>query len=316
MDGGGAVGVVVNPVAGGGAMRRRWPQISAAITARFGEVTVLETRRPGEAGILAGRLAAEGAALVIAAGGDGTISEAVDGLVRARLKTGRSTDLGIVPVGTGSDLARGLGMAGDVVSLVDRMATADGRPLDAGLVEFLDDGGRAADRHFINIASLGLSGPTDRAVNAAKSALRRSGQAVFLWHTVRELLRYRFQTVRVLVDDQAPVEGSIALVAIANAPYFGGGMMIAPDARPDDGLLEIVVVKGVSKFALLKDFRLVYGGAHRRSPSCLFLRGRRIRVEPLGDPAANAALIDIDGESPGRIPATFTVMPGAVTLRY
>lgn len=311
-----AVGVVVNPVAGGGAMRQRWPEIKAALAKHFGDVTVAETRRSGEACGLARGLAMDGAKLVIAAGGDGTVSETVDGLVQSKLATGRATELGIVPVGTGSDLARGLGIKGGISALAERIATAKGRALDAGRVDFIDDHGALASRHFVNIASLGLSGPTDRAVNAAKSGGRMSGKAVFLWHTVRELLRYRFQTVKVTVDDGEPVVGSIALVAVANAPYFGGGMKIAPDAKPDDGLLEIVIVRGTSKFSLLKDLRLVYGGRHRHSGSCVFLRGSRITVEPVGDPIGNGALLDIDGESPGRIPATFQVLPGAISVRY
>src|SRR4029079_4153273 len=101
--------------------------------------------------------------------------------------------------------------------------------------------------------SLGVSGPTDRAVNAAKSGGRMSGTAVFLFHTIRELIRYRFQEVRVIVDDGKPIDARIALVAVANAPYFGGGMKIAPDAQPDDQQLEVVIVRGRSKLSLIRD---------------------------------------------------------------
>jgi diacylglycerol kinase (ATP) len=104
-------------------------------------------------------------------------------------------------------------------------------------------------------------------------------------------------------------------VAIANAPYFGGGMKIAPDAKLDDGLFEVVIVRARSKLSLIRDLRLVYTGAHKTLTSCTFLQGRKIVVEPQGDIAANAALLDLDGESPGRIPATFEVVPGAITMR-
>ena len=109
------------------------------------------------------------------------------------------------------------------------------------------------------------------------------GRLVFLFHTVREMLRYKFQNVRVTVDGGEPIEARIALVAIANAPYFGGGMKIAPDAAPDDALFEVVIVRGASKFSLLMDLRLVYSGAHKSLASCTILRGRKIVVEPLGD---------------------------------
>jgi diacylglycerol kinase (ATP) len=235
--------------------------------------------------------------------------------MQAREATGQSPDLGVVPSGTGDDFARGLGLVADIERLAARIAAGERRTIDAGRVSFVNDDGALASRCFINIASLGLSGPTDRAVNAAKSNRKVLGKLVFLFHTVRELIRYRFQEVRVTVDGGEPIEARIALLAVANAPYFGGGMKIAPDAVPDDALFQVVIIRGRSKLSLISDLRLVYSGAHRGLTSCTFLSGRKIVVEPLGDLAANAALLDIDGESPGRIPATFEIIPGALTVR-
>lgn len=305
------VGVVVNPVAGSGRMRRMWPAAREALTRHFGELIVEETAAVGEASLYARKLALEGAEIVVAAGGDGTISEVADGLLR----TGAGTQLGIMPSGTGSDFARSLGLDGDVEAAAARIASGSRRTIDVGCVNFIDQHGALASRHFINISSLGVSGPTARAVNDAKTGDRMSGKVVFLWHTVRELIRYRFQDVRIKVDDQPPFEARIALVAVANGRFFGGGMMIAPDALLDDGQLDVVVIHGRSKLSLLMDIRLVYSGAHRRLASCTFLRGRKVVVEPLGDPLANGALLDVDGESPGRVPATFEIRPAALTLR-
>jgi diacylglycerol kinase family enzyme len=92
-------------------------------------------------------------------------------------------------------------------------------------------------------------------------------------------------------------------------------MMIAPDAELGDGQFEIVIVRAASKARLMWDLSLVYGGRHRSHPAITILRGRKVMVEPLGDAARNGALVDIDGESPGRIPATFEILPGALTLR-
>jgi len=310
-----AVGVVVNPVAGGGRMGRRWPKIEPVLAARLGPLTVIKTDAPGETCDLARQLAMDGADLVIAAGGDGTISDAVSGLMQARADSGKMAELAIVPVGNGSDFARGLGLVADAERLADRIAKGEKRAIDAGRVSYVTDEGALHSRCFINIASLGVSGPVDRAINTARGGGRISGGALFLFHTMRELIRYRFQEVRVTVDDAEPIEARIALVAIANAPYFGGGMKIAPDARPDDQKLDMVIVRGRSKLSLIRDLRLVYSGAHRESDSCVFASGRKVVVEPVGDLLANAALLDIDGESPGRIPATFEVIPGAITLR-
>jgi YegS/Rv2252/BmrU family lipid kinase len=310
-----AVGVVVNPVAGGGRMGRRWPQVEPVLAARLGPLTVMKTTAPDETCDLARQLAMDGAELVIAAGGDGTISESVSGLMQAREATGRAAELAVVPVGTGSDLARGLGLEADVERIAQRIVAGERRTIDIGRVSFVSDDGALHSRCFVNIASLGVSGPTDRAVNAAKRGERMSGTALILFHTIRELIRYRFQEVRVTIDDGQPIEARIALVAVANAPYFGGGMKIAPDARPDDQKLDVVIVRGRSKLSLISDLRLVYSGAHRSLESCIFASGMKVVVEPIGDVTANAALLDIDGESPGRIPATFEIMPAAITVR-
>jgi YegS/Rv2252/BmrU family lipid kinase len=309
------VGVVLNPVAGGGRLKHEWPRVAAALTKHFGAYELRETQAEGDAERLALDLAADGFDLVIAAGGDGTTSEVADGLLQAASEHGRTAQLGLLPCGTGIDFARGLGLPRDLDQLVKRMVEAQGRAVDAGRIAYIDDHGALASRHFINIASLGLSGATDRAVNADKRKGRVSAKALFYWRTVFEFLRYRFQEVRITVDDAAPVEAKVALVAVANGKFFGGGMMVAPDAALDDGQFEVVILRAAGKARLIWDLRLVYGGRHRNHPAITILRGRKVTVEPLGAGEANAALVDIDGESPGRIPATFEILPGALTLR-
>ncbi|TIU16701.1 MAG: diacylglycerol kinase family lipid kinase, partial [Mesorhizobium sp.] len=153
-------------------------------------------------------------------------------------------------------------------------------------------------------------------VNADKRKGKVSAKALFYWRTVWEFLRYRFQDVVITVDDGVPVEARVALVAVANGKFFGGGMMIAPDAELDDGQFDIVILRAAGKLKLIWDIRLLYGGRHRNHSAITILRGKKVVVEPLGDAQKNAALVDVDGESPGRIPATFEILPGALTLRY
>ena len=309
------VGVVLNPVAGGGRLKRDWPLAAAALKRHFGEFELRETLAEGDAERLAIDLAAAGFDLVVAAGGDGTASEVADGLLQAASEYGRTAQLGLLPCGTGMDFARGLDLPRDVDAPVKHMAEAEGRVVDAGRIAYVDDHSALASRHFINIASLGLSGATDRAVNADRRKGLVSAKALFYWRTVSEFLRYRFQHVRITIDDGAPVEARMALVAVANGKFFGGGMMVAPDAVLDDGQFDIVILRAPGKLGLIKDIRLLYGGRHRNHPAITILCGRKVVVEPLGDIEANAALVDIDGESPGRIPATVEILPGALTLR-
>ncbi|MER9023964.1 diacylglycerol kinase family lipid kinase [Mesorhizobium sp. M0815] len=310
------VAVVLNPIAGGGRLKRHWPEVAASLKRHFGDFELRETQAEGDAERLALDLAAIGFELVIAAGGDGTASEVADGLLKAFRESGRTAELGLLPCGTGIDFARGLGLSNNVDLTLKRIAEAKPRKVDAGCISYVDDHGALASRHFINIASLGLSGATDRAVNADKRKGKVSAKALFYWRTVWEFLRYRFQDVAITIDDGAPVEVRMALVAVANGKFFGGGMMIAPDAELNDGEFDIVILRAAGKLKLIWDIRLLYGGRHRNHPAITILRGKKVVVEPLGDVQKNAALIDIDGESPGRIPATFEILPGALTLRY
>jgi diacylglycerol kinase (ATP) len=308
------IGVVLNPVAGAGKAARLWPQFESEIQRQLGAFTLMKTAQPEDAALFAQKMAEQGYDLVIASGGDGTISETVDGLLKSGRKTGALPRLAILPCGTGSDFARSLGLSGPAGELVSKIANGKAREIDAGRVTFVDDEGRPAMRHFINIASLGLSGPTSRAVNRAKRSGKASGQLLFMWHTVRELIRYKFQNVRITVDDAPPIEARIAVVAAANGRFFGGGMMIAPDAELDDGMFDLVIFRGAAKLSLIKDMRLLYNGSHINHPAVTILRGRRITVEPDGDPALNSAQLDIDGESAGAVPATFEVLPKAIRL--
>lgn len=310
------VGVILNPVAGGGRLKRNWPQAADLFGRYFDDFQLRETQAAGDAERLAIDLAISGVDLVIAAGGDGTASEVADGLLQAFDETGRQAELAILPCGTGADFARGLDLPASLEPAMEKIVQAQARAIDAGRISYVDDHGVLASRYFINIASLGLSGPIDRAVNADRRKGKGSAKALFFWRTVCEFVRYRFQNLRVTMDDGAPFEARVALVAVANGRYFGGGMMIAPDAVLDDGLFDIVILRAASKLRLILNLGLVYGGRHRNHPAITILRGRKVVVEPLDAPEGNDALIDIDGESPGRIPATFEIVPAALKLRY
>lgn len=299
---------VVNPVAGGGRGAREWPAAEAALTARFGSFPVLRTSGPDEASGLAERLARKGAEIVVACGGDGTLSEVADGLLRSAETAGAAPKLGPLPVGTGSDYARTLGLSADIVENAARIARDEWRAVDVGRVEFVGDDGRRRARYFVNIASLGLSGPIDRAVNAGRRKGRVDGKLVFLVHTLRALAHYRFENVRLVLDERPPVESRIALIAVANGRYFGGGMMVAPAAEIDDGAFDVAIFRPAGKFELIRNLNRVYSGAHVALDSVEIVRARRVSVEPIGAPA----LLDIDGESPGRIPASFEIRPRAL----
>ncbi|HEV2505605.1 MAG TPA: diacylglycerol kinase family protein [Mesorhizobium sp.] len=309
------VGIILNPIAGDGRLKRDWADVASALERHLGRFEMRETQAEGDAERLAIEFAADGYDLVIAAGGDGTASETADGLLQAVREGYDNAALGLLACGTGSDFARGLGLPDDLDAVLERIAACEIRMIDVGRISYIDDHGALASRHFINIASLGLSGHVDRAVNADRRKGRIPAKALFLWRTVTEFFNYHFDDVVVTIDDGEPIAGRVALVAIANGPFFGGGMMIAPDASLDDGQFDIVILHAGGKVALMRDIRLLYTGQHRNHPAVTILRGRKVLVEPASGAFDNSALVDIDGEAPGRVPAEFEIMPRALKLR-
>jgi diacylglycerol kinase (ATP) len=233
------VGVIVNPAAGGGRLRRVWPEAEAALRRRFGPLDVAFTEEQGEGRTLAARFAADGVDLLIAAGGDGTVSEVVDGLLGAGGRAAERVDLGIVPVGTGADLSRALGVDGDFDAVATGIDEHPARPIDVGLMEYRLRDGSVGRRHFVNIASLGISADIAMAVNASRKRML-PGRLLFAWHAVKEIIRYQAPELVVRIGGEEVFRGKAPLVAVANNHSFAGGMMIAPDAQPDDGLFDVV----------------------------------------------------------------------------
>jgi diacylglycerol kinase (ATP) len=305
------IGVVVNPTAGGGRLMSVWPALQSRLEARLGPLSVLRTQREGEGRELARQLIGNGARLVIAAGGDGTANEVADGL----LLSGGGPELGVISIGTGRDFVRTLGSVTDLDAAVEAIGSGRTRRIDAGRVTYRADDGSIGMRHFLNVASLGVSGPTVRAVNRSKQGRVVHGKIAFYYHTIVELLRYRTQEVRVRFDDGEVIDVRTALVVAANGRFFGSGMMIAPDASIEDGLFDALIYRAEGKLRMVLDFNLIYRGAHVSLPRVTIKRCRWFEVEPLGDPKANAAILEVDGESSGRIPARFEVLPRALTLR-
>ena len=299
--------VIVNPTSGGGATARRWSAIEAKLKDRLGDLDVERTRGPRDAERIAREGVRAGADLVIAAGGDGTASEVVSGILGAGL--GGYAELALLPLGTGGDLARTLGLTGSLDDAIARIARGKARPIDAGRANFVARDGREIATHFVNIASLGVSGLVTQLVNEAPK--RFGGRVSFFLGTVRAIARWQPVPVAIRLDGAIVHEGPLHLAAVANGRYFGGGMHVAPAARVDDGLFDLVVFRGEGgKGRLLRRFPLLYSGRHVGLSEVSQQRGVVVEV------STNSELwLEIDGEPLGRAPARFECLPGALRLR-
>lgn len=303
--------MIVNPTSGGGATSRRWTAIEAKLRAAIGDLDVEHTRGPRDAERIAREGARAGADLLIAAGGDGTASEVVAGVLGAGL--GAKTDVGFLPLGTGGDLVRILGgdpsAGAPLDTTIARIAGGKTHAFDAGSATFTTTDGRSRTTHFVNIASIGLSGLVTKLVNEAPKVL--GGRVSFLLGTLRGIARWRAGAVSLRVDGKLVHEGALHLAVVANGRYFGGGMHVAPQARFDDGLFDVVVIRGEGgKGRLLRHLPKLYAGAHLTLPDVVSTRGRVVEAT-----SAEDVPIEIDGEPLGYLGARFECLPGALRLR-
>ena len=300
--------LVVNPAAGGGRAARALDRVLEELRP-WGEFEIAVTRaaerRPAER--LVRSAVAGGAARIAVLGGDGTASEALNGLL---LPNGEiaPVDLALLPAGTGRDFARSAGLPRDPVAAARRAATITStRRIDVGEVRFPD--GRR--RLFLNVASFGVSARIAHALEEHPELKRRAGALAFGLATLRAGVGYAPDDVEIAVDGGAVFRGPTAAVAIANGGWFGGGMHVAPRARIDDGQLEVVRFGDLARRDFALSLPLLYRGTHESHPRVSMVRGTLVRATPFG---TRAVEIEADGEVVGALPATFGVLPGALRL--
>jgi YegS/Rv2252/BmrU family lipid kinase len=305
------VALIVNPTAGSGSAGRVAPLVQRALERRGLTVTLLATKQPGDATRLAD--AARQAALdcTIVMGGDGTLNEVCQAYVDDKGRALAGPPLALVPSGTGGDFRKTLGLGTDLEACVEHVVAHEPRPFDLGILEATGDDGRPVTRAFVNITSFGLGGLTDRIVNAGPKWL--GGKSAFFLGTLRALLAYRNAAVRVKVDGAVWLESPVVNVALANGRYFGGGMQIAPEADPTDGSFDVVALGDLTRLQTVGLTQHVYAGTHLGRPAISTTRGALVEAEALV-PGAEV-LIDMDGETPGRLPLRARVAHGALLFR-
>jgi len=303
--------VISNPSAGSGSAVRRLPTLKRLLEDREIQAEFVETAAPGDATRLVHEARADGVECLAVMGGDGTLNEVSQGYLDADGQPLPGPDLALIPSGTGGDFRKTYGLGATLEEAVERLATAKPRPLDLGLLEVTAHSGQTIRRAFLNITSFGLGGLTDRLVNAGPKWI--GGRAAFFVGSLRAWLSYTNAPVRVRVDGEILLEAPIVNVAIANGQYFGGGMKIAPDAVPDDGLFDIVAMHDMTRAQGVALAPRIYQGTHLGQPGVRFARGSSISAESLVPRAE--VLIDMDGETPGRLPFSARVARGALKIR-
>lgn len=281
--------VILNPAAGHGRGEARWKAGGDP------GLEVARTKAPGHASELA-REAVGRYDVVVAAGGDGTLGEVVDGYLSAGTK---KAALATWPIGSGCDLARHIGMTASRRAL-DHVLARKPRLLDAGLVEY-----KQGRRYFLNIAALGLAG--DVALRVRSSGKPLGGTATYLLQSLAALLTARAKPMDFVVDGVKLPRAGCHLAVLANTSTFGGGMRVAPSASAEDGLLDLVTVGDLSRLELLRRFPSIYTGGHLGTKGVEHRLARKVEVS-----SPETVYLNIDGDAIGTLPAAFSVLPAAV----
>jgi YegS/Rv2252/BmrU family lipid kinase len=261
----------------------------------------LFSERPGHLIELAREAVAGGATRVVAAGGDGTLNEVVNGVA------GSGVELATIPLGTGMDFGRTYGIPTKFDDAVRVALDGEVRTIDAGRVSYRTWSGEDAERWFANVGSVGMSGAVAQRANGMSKAL--GGKVTFFYALTRVFFEWQNTEVTVQLDD-GERRGRMHDVVIANGVWHGGGMKLAPDASPTDGLFDVVFIGDVGKVDFLTTAPKIYKGRHVHHPKVEVVRSARVAVD-----AEEHLPIEVEGEQVGTTPATFEIAPGALRVR-
>jgi len=308
--------VIVNPSSASGSTGQGWPDVASDLRSEFGAFQTAFTKIRGEAALLANDAARKGTKLVIACGGDGTISEVANGI----LSSGKDAELGILPSGTGGDFRRSLEIPANSRAAARILREGRTRRIDVGRISFVGHDGGEAMRYFVGVASCGMSTKVIERVKAggpdwlpANTPKWLGGRVSFGASLLQTALRSEATRLLVQLDDAHERHLLVVNLCVANARYFGGGMKIAPEAKLTDGKFDVVSVGDLSAMKIFTSAPRIYFGSHLSLPEVSHGLARKVTVHP----AERETQIDleVDGELPGRLPATFQIIPEALRVR-
>ena len=303
--------------------RHAWPGIRAKLEDAGLMFDFRETTRPGDATAQTREALRNGVTTVAVVGGDGTLSEAAQGFFEFKERVedlpspiNSAAQLAVLPAGTGDDFARSqMGRREPLSSWIDTFISYCQTPADEH-VRTVDVLYGLCDEYqspfiCLNASTMGIGGETAARVAAQGGFMRRfSGETRFAAAALAALAGWRERRVRVSVDDQEIIDGNMNLVAVANALYAGGGMMLSPEAKIDDGKLDVVTACGLNRLEIVRELARIHKGGHVANPKVRIVQGEGVSIETFS--AEDAMPIEVDGNVRGVTPVEFRVLPGAL----
>jgi YegS/Rv2252/BmrU family lipid kinase len=308
--------VIINPSSASGSTGEAWPGVASDLRSEFGSFQTAFTKLRGDAAAIANDAARQGVKMIIACGGDGTVSEVANGI----LTSGKDAELGILPSGTGGDFRRSLEIPAQSRAAARVLLEGKTRRIDVGRISFRDHDNAETMRYFAGVASCGMSTKVIQRVKAggpdwlpANTPKWLGGRISFGASLLQTAMRTEATRLLVQLDDEHERRLLVTTLCVANARYFGGGMKIAPDAKLTDGKFDVVGIGDLGAMKIFTSAPRVYFGSHLSLPQVSHALARKVTVRP----AESGADVDleVDGELPGKLPATFQIIPAALSVR-
>ena len=308
--------VIINPSSASGSTGEAWPRVASDLRSEFGPFQTAFTKHRGDAATLANDAARKGIKLIIACGGDGTVSEVANGI----LTSGKDAELGILPSGTGGDFRRTLEIPAQSRAAARVLREGRTRRIDVGRISFVDHNGAEAMRYFVGVASCGMSTKVIERVKAggpdwlpANTPKWLGGRISFGASLLQTAMRTEPTRLAVQLDDAHERYLLVVNLCVSNARYFGGGMKIAPEAKLTDGKFDVVGIGDLGAMKIFTSAPRVYTGSHLSMDEVSHALARKVTIRP-AERGSEIAL-EVDGELPGRLPATFQNIPEALRVR-
>jgi YegS/Rv2252/BmrU family lipid kinase len=300
--------VIVNPNAGNGKGQKDWSKISEFLKKEDVLFKVKFTERKGHAIDLAVNAISEGFRNIITVGGDGTLNEVLNGVFTNGSCLTTDITLAMIPVGTGNDWSKMFGISLDYEKAVKIISDNKRLLHDVGLVSF-NNGGVKTNRYFINIAGLGFESVVVRKTNIQKDN-GSGGKLIYFYNLLTSLLSYKNTRAEIDIDGEI-IHADVFSLNVGNGRYCGGGMRQTPRALPDDGLLDVTIIKGMGKFEIIRNLKILYDGTILRHPKVDGYKCKNIKVT-----SSSVMYAEADGESLGQTPAEFSIIPEGVYIVY
>ncbi len=298
--------ILVNPTAGGGRVRRRWPHIQSQLDDHSWRYTLGVTEYPGHATELVRQAIQEGYRHFLAVGGDGTNNEAINGIFSQKAVASTELHYALLPIGTGNDRIKAHGIPRQPAAVLAMLRRGQYRYQDVGWVSYHRDG-QKQERYFVNVAGMGYDAFV---VQRAVASGRRGGSLGYLWQALRGLIDYELRPARVRFDDRE-IEAVFYTIHAGIAPYSGGGMRFVPHAQLDDGRLALTLIREIAKPKVLANLYRLYNGSIGQLAEVEQHYARHIRVDGR---AGKATSLEVDGEFLGETPVEFRILEKALRV--